>query len=220
MIMQPRKLCKLLKSILKNNLLVVLSIVLIHPITAQQKFNAGVIVGLNGSQLSGDTYSGYNQPGIYGGLFVQTTLSNEMQLNFDVAFSQKGSRHNPRPEKGDFSQYYLRLNYIEIPVYLSIPIKKIDKISAEVGVCYATLLDYFEEVNYFNQHKVRPFKKTEFSGFIGLGYQLNSTFKLHIRANNSILPIRNHQSGTAFRLNRGQYSSLLCFALSYQFGKE
>ena len=218
--MQPKKYCKLLNNIWKSNLLILHFIFFVSAISAQQKFKAGVIVGLNGSQLSGDTYSGYNQPGIYGGLFVQTTLSNEIQLNFDIAFSQKGSRHNPRPEKGDFSQYYLRLNYIEIPVYVSIPIKKIDKISLELGLCYATLLDYFEEVNYFNQLKVRPFKKTEFSGFIGLGYQLNSNFKLHIRANNSILPVRNHQSGTAFRLNRGQYSSLLCFALSYQFGKE
>ena len=40
-----------------------------------QQFHGGIALGLVGSQVAGDTYSGYNKAGISGGGFVNLNLS-------------------------------------------------------------------------------------------------------------------------------------------------
>lgn len=186
---------------------------------SQEQFKVGFIAGINGSQISGDTYAGYNQPGIYSGLFVRSIFSHDIELSFEVCYSQKGSRHNPNPERGDYSQYVLRLNYISIPISFSFPISYTERIRPQLGLGINVLIDYYEEVNYFNQSNSRPFKPLELSAYAGIIYRINTQFDLHLRAESSVLPVRDHLSGTSFRMNLGQYNALLCFALSYKIGK-
>ena len=39
-------------------------------VTYAQKFDAGTILGLNTSQITGDNFAGYNQPGVIAGFWV------------------------------------------------------------------------------------------------------------------------------------------------------
>ena len=41
--------------------------------------------------------------------------------------------------------------------------------------------------------------------------------KLNILGSQSVLPIRKHASGATYRLNRGQYNSVLAFTLMVEF---
>lgn len=186
---------------------------------SQSVFHAGAVTGINGSQLSGDTYSGFNQPGLYAGLFASTSLHERFDLRFEVAFTQKGSRHNPNPSKGDYSDYYLRLNYIEIPLIASFTSEKLQPMRFDLGLAYAVLLNASEVSHYNSALLPRPFHSYDFSGLLGLSYQLKEHFCLHLRAYNSLVPVRAHQSGTSWKWNLGQYTTLLYFGVSYQLDK-
>src|SRR5690554_2436533 len=81
-----------------------------------QGFNTGILAGINASQVSGDNYSGFNKAGILVGLFTNLDVSEKVNLQFEINYSQKGSRKNPKTDEGDHEFFLLRLNYIEVPM--------------------------------------------------------------------------------------------------------
>ncbi len=82
---------------------------------AGQQFHGGVITGLAGSQVAGDTYSGYKKAGIFVGGYVSLNVAEKSAIHMELTYFQKGSRENPT-EKNGYQSYLLRLNYIEMPV--------------------------------------------------------------------------------------------------------
>src|SRR5688572_16941267 len=94
-------------------------LLLVAGILRSQDNNSGVFslkpsVGVNGCQIHGDSYSGYDKVGLFGGIAVNSRLKNERtSLELGFYFSQKGSRHNPT--KNDPSFYRLHLNYLDLP---------------------------------------------------------------------------------------------------------
>ena len=83
---------------------------------AQQRFKAGIKLGLSSSQVDGDTYAGYNKAGIDGGIFVNGKLSEKWTGQLEMMYIQKGSKHTGNQDKGDYSYYLLQFNYLEVPV--------------------------------------------------------------------------------------------------------
>ena len=80
-----------------------------------QGFNAGLRVGVVGSQVDGDTYEGFNKAGITAGLFVNRKLSDLFSLQLEMNYIQKGSR---KPLDDNNTYYLMRVTYIEVPVLL------------------------------------------------------------------------------------------------------
>ena len=66
---------KLKELVMKQFYLVVLLLTIVSLRGFSQRFEGGVLVGLNASQVDGDNYSGYHKPGIVLGGYVQTNLS-------------------------------------------------------------------------------------------------------------------------------------------------
>ena len=58
--------------------------------TAQQRFKAGVIGGLNASQIQNDDVGGYRRLGIQGGLRAITIFTDKIDLFFEILYSQRG----------------------------------------------------------------------------------------------------------------------------------
>ncbi|MBK8564716.1 MAG: PorT family protein [Saprospiraceae bacterium] len=81
---------------------------------AQQRFKAGLIFGLNASQLNGDDSAGYNKLGLNGGLRGTAMLKDKMDLVFEMLYSQRGSYE--RFINGDMK---ISLSYIEVPIMLA-----------------------------------------------------------------------------------------------------
>lgn len=190
-----------------------------------QTFNAGVLGGLSAAQVEGDGFGGYKQAGAIVGGFVNTDFNEKWSAQFEIYYIGKGSRRNPKPDKGDFAAIDLRLNYIEIPVLLSYQYRKLD---FEVGLYYAYLLnaslkDQFGKIDVQNQPF--PFKNYDVGGFLGLQYEVIDNLFINIRSKNSLLPIRdfNNQDqniGVLNKLfNRGWYNLDVNFSVRYQFGK-
>ena len=84
---------------MKQTYTVILFLFFLSYASVAQKFQGGIAAGLVGSQVAGDTYSGYNKPGAYTGIWVRLALNDRSSLQTELSYFQKGSRHNPDEEK-------------------------------------------------------------------------------------------------------------------------
>ena len=185
--------------------------------TAQQ-FHGGVIAGITGTQVAGDTYSGYKKAGIFAGGYVSLNLAEKSALHMELTYFQKGSRENPT-EKNGYQSYLLRLNYIEMPVlyqYIA------GKFTIEAGPSAGFLMGYYEEVNeevisdqqYYN----KPARVT-LQINLGFSYFISNKIGVGLRTNNSLINVfSSNQTGDVQRLwDKGRYNDALVLSVFYQF---
>jgi hypothetical protein len=185
-----------------------------------QSFHAAVKGGITATQVSGDNLAGFDQlGGVLGGV-VGIPISGKVDLNLEILFAQKGSRKKAYPDKGDYTEYLLRLNYIEIPLLLQYKHSK--RFALEAGPAIGVLVSYKEEneLGPFVWSEPRPFDKLELSAAVGMLYNLTENWSIVSRFETSMLPIRPHLSGQTYQLNLGQYNTVLMFALQYRFNNK
>jgi hypothetical protein len=184
-----------------------------------QKFEAGLITGLNTSQITGDNFSGYNQPGIIGGFWVSRQINEKMKLVMEMEYLPKGSRRNPKPNDFDFSFYRLRLHYIEIPIILNYKAHK--RFELETGLSFGALVGVYEADENGpltgNFAPVEQFKRSDISFNAGINWLIDDKWTFNVRSINSIFPVRDFQNQVSTFLNRGQYSNCVMGRFLYQF---
>ncbi|HRY98285.1 MAG TPA: outer membrane beta-barrel protein [Bacteroidales bacterium] len=181
-----------------------------------QQFNAGIRGGLSATQISGDQLSGFNRAGPVAGPFVNLYLWPRACVQMEMVYIQKGSRKNPDPDKNDFNEYRLRLDYIEVPVVYRLDYN--ERFSLEAGLALAALLNT-REIGYPPLAPTPAFNKQDLSVLGGGYFRFGERLYVNLRYQSSILPVRDHLSGATFRLNKGQYNSVLVFALHYQISR-
>ncbi len=183
-----------------------------------QSFNAGLQFGMTGTQVTGDQLSGFNKAGLFGGAFVNHSAGRLGDFQLELNFIQKGSRKNAHPDKGDYLQYLMRLNYLALPVFYKFKIKK--TLSLELGVEFAYLINSkeFDEYGLMTQ-ALEDFKKYDLSGFAGLGVSFKSNFRFVFRYSYSILPIRPQPPANSAPsyYDAGQFNEVLIASIQYQF---
>ena len=199
-------------------LLVILSL-LLTPRMKGQEFNGGIMAGVVGSQVAGDTYSGFHKPGIFAGGFVNYQFSNRSIIQMELEFFQKGSRKNPNYDKDDFDQYLFRVNYVELPVLYQWKLN--DRLKFEAGPSLGFFINYYEEKNEEEiKNGNRPAALT-FQVNAGFYVFLTQHLIFNFRTNNSMLNIRSENAtGDVLRIfpgNYGQFHDCLVMSLYYQF---
>jgi hypothetical protein len=185
-----------------------------------QDFVGGAILGFNASQVSGDNLGGYDKAGICGGFFVSKTLEDKNEIEMRITYSAKGSRDVPNFEKGKYNAYYLKLNYVEVPILYRYKYKKF-WLMAGLSGGYLVSSSIANEAGPFPENSVenRPFKKFEVCTQLGVGYPFDEHWEIELKSADTfpLLPVRPHASGANFRLNFGQLNSVLAFSLKYSF---
>ena len=179
-----------------------------------QNFGGGIIAGISTSQVSGDQLGGFNKAGFLVGAFTNKSISPLLSIQMEMTFIQKGS-NNPKMNENSISD--INLSYVEIPLLLKY--HQSNTIAIEGGFETAFLISSSDNDIYgkISTTNTREFNTTDIGIFIGLDYSISPRLILNGRISNSILPIRAHTSGAAFQLNKGQYNSVLSFALHYNF---
>ena len=183
-----------------------------------QNFNGGILAGVAGTQVAGDTYYGFHKAGIFAGGFVNLQVSEHSSFQMELEFFQKGSRENP-DSANNYNQYLFRVNYIELPVLYQYTFNK--RFKVEAGPSLGFLVGYYEE-RFEEEIKGgnRPANVT-FQLNAGLYVYLSTHFTVNIRTNNSMLNIRSdNATGDILRIfpgNYGQFNDCLVFSLFYQF---
>ncbi len=184
-------------------------------ISRAQAFQGGVAAGLVGSQVAGDTYSGFHKPGAYAGIWVRLAAGERSSFQTELSYFQKGSRHNPDEKKQDYTFYLMRLGYIEMPFLYQYHLK--NKITLEVGPSFSFLLHSQEERDY-EEITYGDFSLVNLSVMAGFGYPVTERLGAHFRMNSSILSIRKDEiNGAVHRIfDHGQYNDCILFFLSYK----
>jgi hypothetical protein len=183
-----------------------------------QKFIGGALFGMNASQVSGDNLGGYDKVGITGGVTVSRKLTEKSELEMRITYSAKGSRDVPNYEKGKYSAYYLRLKYIEVPVFYRYKFKKIWLMGGISGG-YLIRSSIANENGPFPEFSAenRPFNKYEVCTHYGISLPFEDHWEIEFKSSDTffLLPIRNHASNGKYLFDRGQLNSVLTFSLKY-----
>lgn len=183
-----------------------------------QEFHGGVAMGLVGSQVAGDTYSGFGKAGLFLGGYVGWEFTQHTGIQLELTYFQKGSRENPT-EKNNYDYYLFRVNYIELPVLYQY---KINRFIVEAGPSLGFTLGYFEENEVEEISNLQGYNKpaaVTFQMNVGLRYFISKKVGVDIRYNFSFWGIReNPATGDIWRLwTYGQFNDALVLSLFYQF---
>ncbi|MFN5355527.1 MAG: outer membrane beta-barrel protein [Bacteroidota bacterium] len=178
-----------------------------------QAFRAELFAGVAGTQVSGDNLSGFNRAGGFVGAGIRTSLNNALSIGFRGGLFQKGSQSRVKSDGPDSAYYRLRINYLEFPLSLRYTLRP--ALYVELGPSIGVYLNSREEDANGVLPETRSFYRYDLSAVGILGYVLGKKTDLQFGYWQSLTPIRPHQSGAVFRLNRGQYSSSITFSLLY-----
>lgn len=176
-------------------------------------------VGLSGCQVHGDTYAGFDKMGAFGGIAVNARTGKRTSLELGFYFAQKGSRHNPNPEKGDFDYYRLNMNCIDMPLSVRYQVKSAYFIT--LGPYLSYLINHRENINYADRTNDYVYNKFELGLNLGVGRKLGNKFSVELRTTNSLTPVRTFQNNTYYPnavarfFNRGYYNNILTLFVAY-----
>lgn len=184
-----------------------------------QSFNAGLVGGLSGTQVDGDGLGGYNKLGIYAGAFVNREINDRWSWQFEMAYSQKGSRRVVKPETLDDGPWIrLQMHYIDVPLLLIWDYR--DNIAFEAGVSGNLLLSYtYRDLrnNLLNTN----FSRFESALLLGGRYQLKENLYVFARASYSMFSIDPNANLLPFfaLVQRGTYNNVITLGLRYQLSR-
>lgn len=181
-----------------------------------QRFQGGVIGGLNATQVDGDSYSGYKKPGVDLGVYVQTNFSRNLYVGMELKFAQKGSRNIDSLATNGQIKYIMRLNYAELPVYLGI--RTSEKISLLVGLSPGYLISGTEYNDYgkFPAADQKPFNAFDLEGLLGFRFQFTKRLFVDLRGEYSLIPIRNGPGNALYYWKNNQFNNVLSTTVLYR----
>lgn len=233
-------LCPIINNMKKH--LISLLIATTCSLCSAQNFKAGLNFGFTNTDVLGtdviDNDVDFNKLGLTIGLYAQLPIGEKSHVGFEMNFIEKGAYYpfsldsTGAPAAGSES-FKLRLNYIEVPILyrhdftFNVGKKTINGFSYEIGPSFGFLI--YSDIN-FNQTGydpvttyTYPYTKYDISALGGIVYRFDDHWKLHIRYENSILPIHSHPSGAKafnpFYLypNVGEVNMVFSYLLSYTF---
>jgi len=181
-----------------------------------QRFEGGVIVGLNASQVDGDNYKGYHKPGVALGGYVQTELSRTIYAGMELKLMQKGSRNIDSLATDGQIKYIMRLNYVDLPVYLGI--RTSEKISLLVGLSPGYMISGTEYNDYgkLPEQDQKPFSEFDLQGLLGFRVQITRRLFIDLRGAYSVLPIREQKGDPLWYWKSNQFNNLLSTTVLYR----
>lgn len=190
-----------------------------------QRIKGMAIAGGSLTQVEGDEIKGWSQFGFTGGLGATIPFgkNNNWGFNLETLFSQKGSFQRPQYEGDSLTgEYRLRLNYFEVPVYMTFTDK--DIMTFGLGGYYGRLVSFREQEHSGRQ---KPYSDTASFNENDLGFLVDfririwNHFHLNVRYSQSLTSMRNRifypQAGSAFK--RKQYNQALILRFVYVFNE-
>ncbi|NNK89787.1 MAG: PorT family protein [Saprospiraceae bacterium] len=151
-------------------------------LNAQNAFRGSAVLGLTLAQIDGDGLLGYDKVGMSTGLKLSYEIRKKLDLNMELLYSQRGSQSGFLGS-GDIQKTHL--DYLEIPVYVSIKDWYIDgedyyKIKLHAGLTYGYLMN-ITSANGLYEEDITKFNTTDISWMIGPSYSINARWTFTAR---------------------------------------
>ena len=193
-------------------IIALLSIFTVINVSAQ-RFNGGILGGLNASQIDGDHWGGYYKMGLVFGAFVNTDFRNNWGGQLEIKYSAKGSS-TPRnyPEI-----LMISLKYVDMPVLATY--KVIDKLTLQAGVSFNYLFSaMYYDGDWFKDWDTEP-KKFETALTLGINYKLFENFDVNARYSYSLMPVRSKYATSSWG-EGAWFNNVLTFSVYYHIGNK
>ena len=174
---------------MKRFLLINLCLGLLLTLHAQQRFKAGVVLGLTAAQINGDNSANFNKLGINAGLKVNTILTDRSDVIIELLFSQRGSQTELLRNSGR-QQQIIHLDYIEVPIIFNYKDWLDDKedfykMHFHAGISYGRLFNTRFDNSPLDE--AGPFfRENDFSWLAGITFFTNEHIGIFARYNRSI----------------------------------
>ncbi|MDH3649865.1 MAG: PorT family protein [Saprospiraceae bacterium] len=166
-----------------------------------QTFEAGIVVGVNASQINGDFLAGYDKLGLHTGLKVRVSTWEHVEWSMELLLSQRGSRADIFTK----DTRKIHLNYVEIPLLAAFKDWLKDdfyKIRFEGGISYGRLVGNnvsFEGV----EDQIDEFNNDDLSLILGATLFTSERIGFSFRYTHSVTPLLNNKRNLEFSRLRG-----------------
>jgi opacity protein-like surface antigen len=177
--------------------------VIFTTIIEAQRFQGGILGGINATQIDGDYWGGYHKGGLNFGAFVTTNLKDKWGGLMEIKYSAKGSSNASPVELQMVS-----LRYIDIPVLATYQIK--NKLQVQGGLSFNYLFNQmlFDGDWYKSDRK---YNKIESAIAAGIEYKVLQNVGLNLRYCYSFTPVLSKYSTSS---NEGSwFNNVLSFSV-------
>lgn len=143
-------------------------------------FRAGLIFGINGSQMDGDGFAGFDRVGFNAGGKVLIIVHEKWQPGFELLYSQKGSE-----VRSEFLnlQYKYVLDYVQIPLLMHYVDRRI---MFEAGPSYNRLVRSKAEIAGIEYDSPAGFRKSDITLVGGMTFYLNPNKNIAVNGRGEI----------------------------------
>ena len=178
-----------------------------------QEFNAGVFGGANVSQVSGDTYSGFNKLGFNAGVFVNRLIDNNFYWQAEIKYGTRGVYQGPT----DNNQSLYKSSYHILELPLSVNYLFDGKFQVEVGTSPEVLITtlFWDENGQMDKSTYPDNRRFGLSVFAGLAYWFNEKVMAGLRYTNSAVPFRDPEEWNNAQY-RGYFHNVISLSLAYK----
>lgn len=185
---------------------------------------AGLIAGVNFTQVDGDGYKGYNKIGANAGGIIYFPFRNmdlpidgTIALSMEVLYSQKGSKGNSPVGMYGINRQTINLHYAEVPFQINY-FRGARKSGFGLGLGVGYLAFYEELLEQASGTVVRngyPFNKIDFTFLMTGNIHIYNGFFICPRFQYSLLSVRKNAGG--FGRNE-QFNNVFSIRLMYLLG--
>jgi hypothetical protein len=181
---------------MKHIILIYLGIFLFSGRSEGQQFKGSIISGLTLAQIDGDLLSGFNQPGLRGGLHLDSRINDRWSLAMEMAFSQSGSRRQLTDSPGAIL-YKIRLNQVEVPLMVQFTEWKF---KVGTGFIYQRLFNYaLKDIAGSDVTKFYSFRNNHLSFLAACTVQFNERWGMVLSWSKSINALQTNNPAIKFR---------------------
>ncbi|MCF8236867.1 MAG: PorT family protein [Saprospiraceae bacterium] len=178
-----------------------------------RRFKAGILFGLNASQITGDDLWGYNKAGLNLGFRINTVIKPRIDVSMDILYSQRGSQSAFSFNNGQLLNRY-NLHYIEVPIIFhykdwEIEVDKTSfyRMDFQAGLAYGRLFRARAVANPF-EGREDLLNENDISWIIGAGYHASQHHSFHFRYTSSINLLFNDLEALNAKALRGFFLTL------------
>lgn len=161
-----------------------------------QEFFGGLIAGGVMSQVGGDARGGYNKLGIVGGAFAGLDISEDLDVQMELKYIQKGSYSTDVENRPAFDPFLIKLDYIDLPIVFGYNLNKVnvngvnlDWLKLEFGVSFDVLVNYRQEIRGDVVLASNPWNIVAFNTVVGARVSVKENVEIGLRAVDSMTSI-------------------------------
>ena len=181
-------------------------------------FQALFHVGLNLSQIDGDTYWGYTKFGFDGGIGAMVRFHKYFSVSMELGYTMWGANANL---VSNADKYRVNANYVQVPISLNVHDKEIVMFSAGVNLGYLVSFSERNEIgnNILDSAWEPQPKKFDLDAFASVHFLIKKQFGIGLKFSYSMLPFRSiepqYASTGLTRIRGGEYNNVLTIRFMY-----